>query len=76
MVKELIMSIENENGSIYKKYKVEFKGKEDIIYYCNDEICFEFYGLSEWSDREMEDIKKELFDDAYYNINFSKYDSL
>jgi hypothetical protein len=66
------ISIVNNNGSIYKKYKVSYKNKEDIICYSNDWISFEPYH-GNFNEEEFEFIKKYLFDDAYYNLNFSKY---
>jgi len=64
----------NEQGHTFKKYEVSFNKKSDLIYYsCNEwGINFEPYA-GNFSDKEFEEIKKALFDDAYYNKNFSKY---
>jgi hypothetical protein len=69
-----ISIVKNEKGHIYKKYEVQYAGKSDIIHYSQDDwgMRFEpYYG--NFSDRQLEDVRKELFDDAYYNLNFSKY---
>jgi hypothetical protein len=58
----------------YKKYEVEYKGKSDIIYYtdANGFPCFEpYYG--NFSEQEFDEVKRALFDDAYYNRNFSAF---
>lgn len=61
---EILEKVENTD---YKKYKVEYKGKEGIIYYYINEVAFEIY-CGNFSETDFEDIKKELFEDAYYNI--------
>lgn len=56
----------------YKKYEVEYKGKSDIIYYCDSDgyPIFEPYN-GNFSENEFDEVKKALFEDAYYNKNFS-----
>lgn len=71
------ISIINRDGSIYKKYKVDYKGKSDIIYYSQDDWGFRFEPYSgNFSEKEFDEIRKFLFDDAYYNINFSKFEKV
>lgn len=69
-----ISIIKKDNNFIYKKYEVVFNGKKDIILYSQDDwgIRFEPYD-GNFTEKEFELIQKEIFDDAYYNINFSKY---
>jgi hypothetical protein len=69
-----ISIVQDENGHIYKKYEVELNGKKDIICYSQDDwgVRFEPYN-GDFSEEEFEDIFKFLWDDAYYNINFSKF---
>lgn len=64
----------DDKGNTYKKYEVEYKGKKDIIYYAKDSwgIRFEPYS-GDFTDKEFEMIRNFLFDDAYYNGNFSKF---
>ena len=66
--------VKNDNGSIYKKYDVTYKGKSDTIYYSQDDwgMRFEPYN-GNFSEKEFEEVKAQLFDDAYYNMNFSKF---
>lgn len=69
-----ISIIKNDNGSIYKKYEVQFNSKSDIILYAQDDwgIRFEPYN-GNFTEKEFEEVRRFLFDDAYYNINFSKF---
>jgi hypothetical protein len=69
-----ISIVTTDKGFIYKKYEVVFKGKSDIIYYSQDDwgIRFESYN-GNYTEKEFEEIKEKLFDDAYYNLNFSKF---
>ena len=69
-----ISIVEKDNGFIYKKYIVKYNKKQDTILYACDDwgLRFEpYYG--NFTDDEFEFIKKELWDDAYYNKNFSIY---
>ena len=68
------ISITKTDSGTYKKYDVEFNGRRDIILYSLDDwgIRFEPYD-GNFSDSDFEKIKNELFDDAYYNLYFSKY---
>ena len=71
-VKNISITTGEKPSFIYKKYEVEYAGKKDIIYYSQDDwgIHFEPYN-GNFSEKQLEEIQKFLWDDAYYNKNFS-----
>jgi hypothetical protein len=74
-IKNILLEVRNNHYGIasYKEYQVEYKGKSDTISYSDeDSIVFEPYNGS-FNEEEFAEVRKALFDDAYYNRNFSIY---
>ena len=63
-MKAINLSIEKKGNHIYKKYKVEHKGKKDTILYTQDDrgVRFEPYN-GNFSEKEFGDICKFLWEE-------------